>query len=117
MQYWDLKDKVDELYENNRKLLKEKEALIAEIEKTSTEKKVLEMERNYFVKLSEELLEKKTCIICCVAEKGAMVMPCGHASFCHPCIHADIQLAAREGRKAKCPICRIELTRYGQFFL
>jgi regulator of replication initiation timing len=115
--YWDMKDKVDELAEENRKLLKEKEDLAGDLKKSSADKEVLERERDSSVKLSKELQERNTCIICCVAEKGAMVTPCGHASFCYPCIHRHVKICHDQGSKAKCPICRVEIKRFGQFFL
>jgi hypothetical protein len=45
----------------------------------------------------------EACSICLVAPPNALVIPCGHSTFCHSCIK---RWSAQQGR---CPVCRYEI--------
>ena len=43
------------------------------------------------------------CVICMDREKNAVLIPCGHHSFCDPC---GQDLMMRERPEPRCPLCR-----------
>ena len=63
--------------------------------------------------LSSEMKTDRTlCCICLVRHCSSVLKPCGHARFCKECVRS---VRGRDGRNAKCPLCRVRITRDIEF--
>lgn len=63
--------------------------------------------------IDKHIKEESTCIICCVEQKNAVINPCGHLVTCMKC--GDLILNKSSFlAKARCPICRRDITSFIQ---
>ena len=55
--------------------------------------------------------DAKQCTICCDNEKSAILVPCGHAGYCVPCMRRLVETS-----EPICPLCREPITQVMRIF-
>lgn len=58
------------------------------------------------VDAQERKLEQYLCTICCDRVRDVALLPCGHASFCRPCIRQWQDARPLQPYPMTCPLCR-----------
>ena len=67
--------------------------------------------------IDEHILKNdKICIICMDKERSTVIQPCGHVLCCEDCIKLILKKSS-VALKARCPICRVNISSYGKFII
>ena len=60
--------------------------------------------------VDEAVDEEDQCIICCLAKKVVINLPCKHCCACTPCFQKLFDVTLKQSQLLTCPLCRAKIT-------